>query len=170
LKFNNVFLALGSNLNNRKDYLERAIMALTASAQVEVMQQSTIYETAPKYRTDQPYFLNQVIKVETDLSPIRLLKLCKEIEKKLGRNLEAPRFSPREIDIDILAFGEEIIDIQDLKVPHMLMHERRFVLEPLSEIAHEYRCPRYGKAIGELLGECRDTDDVMKLDEEQKIL
>ena len=133
-----IHIALGSNLGNRAFNLARA-RKLTAEF-IADMQCSSIYETPPWGVLDQPHFLNQVIKGTTELSPLRLLDRLKAIEHKMGRE-ETVRFGPRIIDLDILLYGERVINYHRLQVPHPRMLERAFVLVPLTELSPGLNVP-----------------------------
>lgn len=153
-----IFLALGSNLGNREEYLAQARSVLMAF-DVEVVRASRIIETPALMPEGAPEdwnipYLNQVIEVRTHLSPRELLAAVKHIEADLGRKPTA-RWAPREIDLDILAYGEEVVVEEALTLPHPALDERRFVLEPLAEIAPEWRHPILGKTAKELLAELR---------------
>jgi 2-amino-4-hydroxy-6-hydroxymethyldihydropteridine diphosphokinase len=146
------FLALGSNLGDRERNLENALERVEAGG-VRVLVRSSIYETAPQEFLDQPWFLNQVLKAETGLFPLQLLRLAQRVEREMGRErgpAAIPK-GPRLIDIDILLFGQTVIDTPQLVIPHPAMIERRFVLEPLVEIAPELRHPVTGKLFASLL-------------------
>jgi len=157
-----VYLALGSNLGKREQNLFEAIHALNDNA-CSVRLVSSIYETEAKYVADQPHFINMAIQAETDLSAMDLLILCKDIEKRMGRDFTEKRFGPRVIDIDILFYGSEIILSDDIVIPHPRIAERRFVLEPLSEISAEMVHPGSKKTVKTLLNECRDTGKIRKI-------
>jgi 2-amino-4-hydroxy-6-hydroxymethyldihydropteridine diphosphokinase len=147
-----IFLALGSNLGDRARNLESALERLEAGG-VRVQVRSSIYETAPQEFLDQPWFLNQVVRAETSLFPLQLLRLTQRIEREMGRDRgpgAIPK-GPRLIDIDILLFGQVAIDTPQLVIPHPAMLERRFVLEPLVEIAPELRHPVIGKSFASAL-------------------
>jgi 2-amino-4-hydroxy-6-hydroxymethyldihydropteridine diphosphokinase len=144
-----VYLALGSNLGDRRQNLMQAIAALE-SAKVEIVRQSSIYETAPMLLEDQPWFLNQVIEVKTRLFPRQLLHTAQEIERRIGRR-RTVAYGPRVIDIDILLYGRTVMSTDELTIPHPRMTERRFVLEPLSELAPRLRHPVLKRSIAELL-------------------
>jgi 2-amino-4-hydroxy-6-hydroxymethyldihydropteridine diphosphokinase len=147
-----IFLALGSNLGDRARNLESALERLEAGG-VRVQVRSSIYETAPQEFLDQPWFLNQVVRAETSLFPLQLLRLTQRIEREMGRDRgpgAIPK-GPRLIDIDILLFGQVAIDTPQLVIPHPAMLERRFVLEPLVEIAPELRHPVIGKSFASVL-------------------
>jgi 2-amino-4-hydroxy-6-hydroxymethyldihydropteridine diphosphokinase len=152
-----MFLALGSNLGDRERNLESALERLEAGG-VRVGARSSIYETAPQEFLEQPWFLNQVLKAETSLFPMQLLRLTQRIESEMGRERGAAAIpkGPRLIDIDILLFGRSVIDTPQLVIPHPAMLERRFVLEPLVEIAPELRHPLTGKLFASMLPRVRN--------------
>jgi len=143
-----IFLALGSNLGDRAANLEAAIGALAPD--VEVIERSPVYETAPEYVTDQPRFLNMALRGETALDPGSLLRRLKAIETALGRT-PTVRFGPRVIDLDILFYGDEVVRTTDLVVPHPSMAERAFVLRPLADLAPAKRHPATGRTVREML-------------------
>jgi len=127
-----VWLALGSNLGDREDYLAKARSALP-TAGIELMRESRVAETAPVGVTDQPAFLNQVLEGETSLEPMALLKTVKGIEDQLGRQARQ-RWGPREIDIDILRYDQRRVDQPGLHIPHPELENRPFLLDLLKEI------------------------------------
>lgn len=144
----NVYLGLGTNLGDRKQNISKAIEAI--SLKMSISKQSSLYETTAWGYTNQPDFLNQVIQVETNLSPLRLLNFLKKTEVKLGR-VENFRYGPRLIDIDILFYDDLIKTTSRLQIPHPRIPERAFVLVPLNEIAPGYVHPVLKKTIAELL-------------------
>lgn len=144
-----VYLSLGSNLGDREGYLRRAI-ALVGAAGVRVLRVSSLYETEPLEVHGQPWFLNLVVEAETELFPKQLLGRLQKVELDLGRRRTRPK-GPRPIDIDILLYGRSVIEGAELTVPHPRLAERRFVLEPLAELAPELRHPVNHRTIGELL-------------------
>jgi 2-amino-4-hydroxy-6-hydroxymethyldihydropteridine diphosphokinase len=144
-----VYLSLGSNLGDRQANLRRAVDSLAAQG-LRILRVSSLYETEPIELRDQPWFLNLVVEADTDLFPKQLMSRIRKIELALGRKRTRPK-GPRSIDIDILLFGESVIDTEELVVPHPRMTERRFVLEPLAELAPELRHPVSRRTIRELL-------------------
>jgi len=143
-----VFIALGSNLGDRAGNLARARSAL--AAEVTIRAQSSVRETRPQYVTDQPPFLNMVLRGTTDLAPGALLDFLKKIERNLGRK-PTRRFGPRMIDLDILYYEDKIVNEADLVLPHPRIAERDFVLLPLAEIAANHRHPVTGRTTVEML-------------------
>lgn len=135
-----VFLGLGSNVGNRKEYLEKAINALKNMPEITVTGMSSVYETEPFGGVEQNRFLNMVIKIETTLMPAKLLEVIMAIEKDLDR-VRTIRWGPRTIDIDILLYGNEVINTRDLTIPHIGLTERDFVLVPLLEIDPDIKLP-----------------------------
>lgn len=148
------YLGLGSNLGDRRRNLEDAIARLD-SPDLRVLRASSIYETEPRDVADQPWFLNQVIEAETSLFPRQFHARAKKIERELGRKPSRPK-GPRLIDIDILLFGEAIVSMPELEIPHPRMTERRFVLEPLAELVPELRHPSTRRTIREMLALVKD--------------
>lgn len=149
-----VYLGLGSNLGDRKGYLEGAVGAMAPA--IRVLRRSPIYETAPWGYRDQEDFLNMVVDAETELGPKQLLILLKGIEVQLGRK---PRFrnGPREIDIDILLYDDLVLDELVLHIPHPRLHERAFILVPLADLAPEIVIPKTGRTVSECLEELDKT-------------
>ena len=151
-----VYLSLGSNVGNRQQYLAEAVATLEAEG-VRVEACSDIYETEPRDFTDQPWFLNMVLAAETSLFPRQLLVLTQQIERRLGRvRKSAQPKGPRTIDIDILLFGKTKLSTPELTIPHPRMRERRFVLEPLLEIAPDLRDPLTNEPLRKYLAGVRE--------------
>jgi 2-amino-4-hydroxy-6-hydroxymethyldihydropteridine diphosphokinase len=148
------YLSLGSNLGDRAACIERAL-ELLSGPDLKIVRRSALYETEPRDVKAQPWFLNIAAEVETRLFPRQLLARVEKIEKELGRKRIVVK-GPRTIDIDILLFGRFVVNTPDLVIPHPRMHERRFVLEPLAELAPELRHPVTKKTIRELLASVKD--------------
>jgi 2-amino-4-hydroxy-6-hydroxymethyldihydropteridine diphosphokinase len=142
-----VYLSLGSNLGDREANLHTAIEKLREVGDVVAV--SSFYETEPVEVTAQPWFLNCAVKFDTEKMPRQLISAILAIEQSMGRQRKQQK-GPRTIDIDILFFGSSIIDIPSLTVPHPHLHERRFVLEPLAEIAPDARHPTFKRTVREL--------------------
>jgi 2-amino-4-hydroxy-6-hydroxymethyldihydropteridine diphosphokinase len=142
------FLSLGSNLGDRAANLKAAIERIASLG--EVIATSSIYETEPVEFLAQPWFLNCVVKLDTEKMPKQLLAAILTIEKEMGRHRHQKK-GPRTIDIDILLFGDSVVEAPGLTIPHPSLHERRFVLEPLAEIAPEVRHPAIQKTMREML-------------------
>jgi len=147
-----VYAGLGSNLGNREANLVRAIARIDACEDICVKEKSGFYETKPVGGPPQPDYLNCAIVLETEIEPQALLKEFKKIEGELGRKPDV-RWGPRIIDLDILLYGERVVNDNNLKIPHERMHERIFVLEPLCEISPDIRHPVLGRKISEILKE-----------------
>jgi 2-amino-4-hydroxy-6-hydroxymethyldihydropteridine diphosphokinase len=145
---NTVYIALGTNIGERQKNIQLAIQAI--QSQVRLLAQSSVYQTAPVGYLDQADFLNQVIKVETQRTPETLLWFLKEQERDMGR-MKTFRDGPRVIDLDILFFNELELELPDLQIPHPRLHERAFVLVPLSEIAPEFVHPILKLSVSQLL-------------------
>jgi len=159
---NKAHLSLGSNRGDRIGNLNKAINLLSTWAG-NLIRVSSIYETPPWKMADETNFLNQVLVIETKLPAEKLLDMILQIESIMGRIRTAKGYEPRTIDIDILFFNDEIINNERLTIPHPLIQERKFVLEPLNEISAEYVHPVLQKSIMQLLGECGDKSTVRKL-------
>lgn len=148
------WLGLGSNLGDREGNLRRALELLPAAGEVEIIRASSVYETAPVGMTGQPEFLNLVAEARTVLDPRALLRRCLEVEDALGR-VRGERWGPRLIDVDLLLYGDEVVDTGELVLPHPEMLRRAFVLVPLLELDPQLRMPdgrRAAEAL-EALGE-----------------
>ena len=157
---NKAYLLTGGNLGNRLNNLNEARKLIEQHCG-KIVQQSSIYETAAWGFKDQPDFYNQALEVATRLSSEELMKTILMVEETMGRKREI-KMGPRIIDIDILLFNDEIIHQPHLTIPHERLHERRFALMPLVEIAPDVIHPVFKKTIKQLLSECTDTLDVNK--------
>ncbi len=145
------YIGLGSNLGDRQDYILRAAEVLRQTPGLLALRMSRLYETEPVGGPpDQGMYLNAAARVETDLDAPELLAVLLDIEASLGRR-RSEQWGPRVIDLDLLLFDDQVIDTPGLTVPHPRMHERRFVLEPLAEIAPELVHPRLDRSICQLL-------------------
>ncbi|GAB2976970.1 2-amino-4-hydroxy-6-hydroxymethyldihydropteridine diphosphokinase [Mucilaginibacter puniceus] len=155
-----VFLLLGSNLGNRNLLLQQAIRCIEAEIS-PVIKQSAVYETQSWGKTDSPDYLNQVVLIQTALSAQLILQKILNIEWVIGRVREE-KWGPRLIDIDILFYGDALINEPELKVPHPELHKRKFTLEPLAEIAPDFIHPTLNKKILQLKNELKDNLIVKK--------
>ncbi|MGE0452995.1 MAG: 2-amino-4-hydroxy-6-hydroxymethyldihydropteridine diphosphokinase [Vicinamibacteria bacterium] len=153
-----VYLALGSNLGDREATLDGACRAL-AERGFAIARCSALYLTEPVGGPPQGWYVNQVVGGETALAPEALLDTCLAVEREFLRE-RRERNGPRTLDVDLLLWGETLIDGPRLTLPHPRLHERRFVLVPLAEIAPELRHPRLGLSVAELLARCPDTSEV----------
>ena len=157
---NIVYLQLGSNLGDRKHLLKEAILLIRDRIGV-VIEHSKVYESAPWRVDGQPNYLNQVVKIKTEFQAEEVLNMSLDIENKLGRR-RIEKWGERLIDIDISFYNDLIIETANLCVPHKHMHERKFVLIPLNEIASKMIHPKYNKTIADLLKECHDVELVQE--------
>ena len=156
-----VFVLLGSNLGDRELLVNQASKMISERCG-KIVAKSRLYESEPWGFKSEHWFLNQVVKIETALSPDDLMKELLEIEKELGRDRSVPHegYVSRPMDLDILYFGNEIIDTQMITAPHPRLHERRFTLLPLCDIAPDYVHPVMKKTNLQLLDDCQDVGKV----------
>jgi len=154
-----VFLSFGANLGNPREQIKQGIMSLNDRG-VNVVTRSSWFETEPVGMEDQPWFINMVARALTSLDPYELLAVCQQVEKQVGR-VPSERFGPRHLDIDILLYGDECIESEELTIPHPRMRERQFVLGPLVEIAPELEDPVINQPYADILS---------RLDEGKKVL
>ena len=160
------YLSLGSNVGDRAAQLQDAVARLGAAGRVVAA--SSIYETEPVEFSEQPWFLNCAVALETDKTPQQLMAAILKIEEEMGRR-RVQKKGPRSIDIDILLFGDVIVESKELTIPHPAMHQRRFVLEPLAEIAAQVRHPVLKKTIRELRDALPEGQTVRKPKPEPRI-
>jgi len=157
-----VFLSLGSNLGDRMACLNKAAGLITSFAG-SIIKVSSVYETEPWGCSHNNNVYNMALELETSLKPMELLKRLQKIEKQCGRKSSDVRYAARTLDIDILFYDNEMIETDHLKIPHPLIHERRFVLFPMVEIAPLFVHPVLAKTISQLLANCGDEKKVVKL-------
>src|SRR5215467_6840772 len=155
------YVALGSNLGNRQEYLRSGLRGL-ADRHIKISRTASLYSTAPRDVIEQPWFLNTAIEADTELGPEELLAACLEVERDNDRvrDIQTSK-GPRTLDIDIIFYGTEIIRTPALTIPHPRLAMRRFVLIPLAEIAPNFVDPVSGRSIKELLEHCPDEGDVV---------
>ena len=147
---NRVFIGVGSNEGDRLAHISNAIKALSAVNGVQVVQMATIIETEPVGGPPQDPYLNTVVELDTALVPHELLGALKAIEQRLGRAPASEQWAPRPIDLDILLYDEVVLDEPALTIPHPRMHQRRFVLEPLAQVAPDVVHPVLKQSISQL--------------------
>jgi 2-amino-4-hydroxy-6-hydroxymethyldihydropteridine diphosphokinase len=146
------YIGLGANLGDREATIRRAIELLDEDPAIEVTAVSTLRETDPVGVEDQPRFLNGAVALETELPPRALLERLLDVERQLGRVRSGPRFGPRTIDLDLLLYDGQIVSESGLEIPHPRLHERAFVLEPLSELDPALEVPGRGSVQAFLAG------------------
>lgn len=149
-----VYIGLGSNLAEPREQLRGALKALAALPASQLVDVSSLYASDPLGPTDQPRYNNAVAALETALTPLELLDALQAIERAQGRERKAERWGPRTLDLDILLFGDQSIDVPRLKVPHYHLHARAFVLYPLAEVAPDALRLADGRFLADLLAAC----------------
>jgi len=157
-----VFVAMGSNLGDRRAHLKSAVSRFHQHRLIWNLALSSVYETEPLGEMPQGLYFNAVMRLDTTLSPRDLLELCLDEEQKRGRQRSEEHYAARSLDLDLLLYGNEIIAEEDLSVPHPRMLERAFVLEPLAELAPQLLHPLTGTRIGELAAAVHDSARVRR--------
>lgn len=156
------YLSLGSNKGDRVGYVQQATHLLSALENINVIRTSTIYETEPYQSKLTCWYVNAVIEIKTSLTPQELLLACQKTEAQLGRNREAEGIhGDRTLDVDILFYGKEIINEENLQIPHSLMHKRAFTLVPMIELNADFMHPVLNKSIIDLHEELEDPEAVL---------
>ena len=162
-----VYIGFGSNLGGRFDYCDRAVSLLDLLPHSRLSAVSSLYETEPvtdaRTNPGTEWFLNGVVRLETDVTPNSLREVCREVEQALGRDHDR-RHGPRTLDLDILFYGSRIFDKENLIIPHPRLHLRRFVLIPMVELDPGWNHPLLGRTMQDLLNEVEDPAQVRRLD------
>jgi 2-amino-4-hydroxy-6-hydroxymethyldihydropteridine diphosphokinase len=156
------FISVGSNLGDRLSNCCRGIAALCADASVRLVARSPFYETEPLDYTDQEWFLNAAVKIETDLAPLQLLARLQAVQKSLGRRESGIRFGPRVLDLDIIFYDDLILETSKLTIPHPRMHKRRFVLQPICDIDGSVVHPILGQDVNSILNQMTDKGQTIR--------
>jgi len=160
---NSVIIAIGSNLGDKRQNCLRGIAALDRMPDIDVTGRARFYKTAPVDYTDQDWFVNTAIRITTDLSPDELLGRLKQIERDRGRDQKTIRFGPRILDLDIIFFGDLVLQTATLEIPHPRMHKRRFVLRPICDIDPTAVHPTLDIPVNALLEAIDDPDQDIEL-------
>ncbi len=157
-----VFISLGSNIGDRLANIQQAVSMLTMTEEIKIVKSSSFYETEPWGNENLSWFVNAAIAIDTELSPLDLLKVCQSVEKQLGRiRKDGEKWLDRVIDIDILMYDDKIISIENiLNIPHPYMHKRAFVLVPMLEVKSDLVHPIFNKTISELYDDLEYPEDV----------
>lgn len=154
----NAYISVGSNLGDKLTNCRSGVERLVDATHSKLIAQSHVYQTEPVGERDQDWFVNYVVALETDRDPFKLLAEINRVEKEGGRVRSGPKFGPRTLDLDILLFGDRIIDEPQLTVPHPRMHKRHFVLRPLCDINPDIIHPILNRSMQQLLDELDATD------------
>jgi 2-amino-4-hydroxy-6-hydroxymethyldihydropteridine diphosphokinase len=156
------YIGIGSNLGDRVHHCKKAILAISKTGRHKLLAESSLYKTQPLGYTSQDWFVNGVIKIETDLEALELLRTLKTVESRMGRT-ETFRWGPRTIDLDLLFFDDIEFHTEELQIPHPLIQNRQFVLIPLAEIDRNLVHPVLKKTVQELLNNIKEDQGVKKL-------
>ena len=161
-----VYLSLGSNIGDRIGYLQQATALISAVENINIVATSSFYETEPWQMNSEQWFVNAVIQISTTLSPLEVLELCKRIEKQLGRKLTQDNsdnriYTDRTIAIDILFYDKEVINTEELIIPHRFFQRRAFMMIPMLEIAEDFVHPVFNKTIEELYDDLENPETVV---------
>ncbi|MBW2590874.1 MAG: 2-amino-4-hydroxy-6-hydroxymethyldihydropteridine diphosphokinase [Deltaproteobacteria bacterium] len=152
------YISVGSNIGNKIENCKKGVDALIRSDSVTLKAQSRYYKTDPVDYLNQDWFINYVVKIETSLDPFELLNRLKSIQRNAGRINDVIRFGPRILDLDIILFGDVVINLENLTIPHPRMHKRRFVLKPVCDIDAEIIHPVFKKNMEYLLNNIDDEE------------
>ena len=166
MSWETVYIGFGSNLGDRQEFCDRAVTLMGLLPQSRVAAVSSYYETQPvdpEGILGSLWFINGVVKIETQLTPIHLWEICRETERALGRD-EENRSGPRTIDLDLLFYGQQLFQQSELIIPHPRLHLRRFVLEPLVELDPNWNHPSFNRTVEAMLHHLEDESQVRKLD------
>ncbi len=161
IRMEKVFIGLGSNLGDREKNIGNSIDLFVGTGKINLLKRASHYETEP-IGPNQPWFINTAIEVETSFTPEALLDRCKEVERKIGR-VDTLHWGPRLVDLDLLLFGDRVLNTGKLEIPHPGMEKREFVLQPLLELEPELIHPELNTPLKELLTKTEEDKKVIKL-------
>jgi 2-amino-4-hydroxy-6-hydroxymethyldihydropteridine diphosphokinase len=159
------FIGVGANLGRPEEQCRDALRRVGERDEIALLRTASFYRTEPIGDPDQPWFVNTVAELRTTLSPLRLMSELTAIEREMGRHRSGQPAEPRVIDLDLLLYGQEVVAETELVVPHPRLHERRFVLVPMNEIAGYVLHPAFGVSMQGLLSRCSDAGRVEKIGE-----
>jgi 2-amino-4-hydroxy-6-hydroxymethyldihydropteridine diphosphokinase len=161
------FIGIGSNLGKPVENCQEAVEKIAAVPGIRLLRRSSLYRTEPEGPQDQPWFINAVVEIRTTLTPRQLFEVLQEIERRMGR-VEGIKWGPRIIDLDLLIYGQEVVQEEQLVIPHPELHRRRFVLAPLCELASYWIHPAFGVSVRGLTDRLTDTARVELYDLDEK--